>query len=109
MNRLRELRKERGLTQKQVAEELFVCTNTYIKWEEGLRNPPIEQLIALSAFFEVSVDYIIGNSDDCGILAVNAQFTDEQKHLAKVYERLNPSAKKSLLGYLDSLKSGKNV
>ena len=57
---LKELRKKRGLTQKAVADYLNCSPTVYSRYETGLRQPSIEVLIALSKFFDVSVDYLIG-------------------------------------------------
>ena len=58
--RLKELREENGVTQKNVAEYLHVRQNTYSQYENGQRQLPIEVLIALAKFYSVSTDYILG-------------------------------------------------
>ncbi len=68
MIRLFELRTERELSQRDMAKALNISQGTYNNWENSNTQPSIEQLIALSKFFGVSVDYIIGNSDDFGII-----------------------------------------
>ena len=68
MIRLLELRTERELSQRDMAKALNISQGTYNNWENSNTQPSIEQLIALSKFFGVSVDYIIGNSDDFGII-----------------------------------------
>ncbi len=71
MIKLLELRIERELSQRQMAKELNISQGTYNNWENSNTQPSIEQLIALSKFFGVSVDYIIGNSDDFGNINYN--------------------------------------
>ena len=61
--KLKELRKEKGLTQKQVAEILKVDSSTVRKWELSLREPNLSSLIKLADFFEVSTDYLLGRKD----------------------------------------------
>ena len=58
--RLRDLREDRDLTQKQVAEYLHIRQNTYCQYESGRRQVPIETLIALAKYYKVSTDYILG-------------------------------------------------
>lgn len=66
MIKLFELRTERELSQRDMAKEMNVSQGTYNNWENANTQPSIEQLIALAKFFGVSVDYLIGNSDDFG-------------------------------------------
>lgn len=58
--RLRDLREDRDLTQKQIAEYLHIKQNTYCQYESGRRQIPIETLIALAKYYKVSTDYILG-------------------------------------------------
>lgn len=67
MIRLFELRTEKELSQREVAKKLFVSQGTYNNWKNGKTQPSIEQLILLSKLFDVSIDYIIGNSEDAEI------------------------------------------
>lgn len=57
--RIQQLRKERGLTQEQLAEKLNVSQNTIAKIESGLRRPSIDFLLELSEFFGVSTNYLV--------------------------------------------------
>src|SRR5574339_119332 len=59
--RLKSLRKEANLTQKEVAEKLGFDQKSYSFWENGKRNPKNIQQIA--DFFNVSTDYLLGNTD----------------------------------------------
>lgn len=61
--RLKELRLERNLTQKQVADYLGLTIKGYNFYELNLREPSISTLKKLCKFYEVSSDYIIGLSD----------------------------------------------
>lgn len=57
--RIQQFRKERGLTQEQLAEKLNVSQNTIAKIESGLRRPSIDFLLDLSEFFGVSTNYLV--------------------------------------------------
>lgn len=61
--RLRELRKERNLSQRQVAEELFVGQTTISGWEKAKKEPSLDILQMLANYFDVTVDYLIGNEE----------------------------------------------
>ena len=62
--RLRELREDRDRPQKAVAAYLNVQQSTYSQYEGGQRQIPIAQLMRLSEFYNTSVDYILGITDD---------------------------------------------
>lgn len=61
--RLRELREDKDLSQKEVAEILDVAQTTYSQYELGKRPLPISCLITLCKFYHVSADFILGLSD----------------------------------------------
>lgn len=62
--RLKQLRKEKGLTQVTLAETLGVSKGTVAMWETGKRMPGFDMLTRLSELFDKRVDYIIGTSED---------------------------------------------
>ena len=61
--RIRSLRIDRGLTQKQVAEYLNIKQNTYSQYEIGVLNYPIEAVGKLADLYGVSVDYLMNRTD----------------------------------------------
>ena len=65
--RLQELRSEKGLKQTEMAEFLERSDATYQKMEYGTINVPGLTLIKLADFFEVSLDYLVGRSDERGV------------------------------------------
>jgi transcriptional regulator with XRE-family HTH domain len=62
--RLKESRKNKKLTQSEVAKKLEIATSTYSNYEQGTRFPDKETLIKLSKFYEVSIDYLLGETDN---------------------------------------------
>lgn len=59
-DRLKELRKEKGLSQSEISQFLNVRQNTYSYWEQGKCEPDIDTLKRLSDYFRVSLDYLTG-------------------------------------------------
>ncbi len=57
---LREVRRESGMTQKDVYTILQVSPNCYASWEQGRTQPDIENIKKLCGIFEVSADYLLG-------------------------------------------------
>ena len=62
--RLKDIREDRDLTQREVAEHLHIRQNTYSQYENGQRGLPLDTLVKLARFFEVSTDYILGLTDE---------------------------------------------
>ncbi|MCL2556810.1 MAG: helix-turn-helix domain-containing protein [Firmicutes bacterium] len=62
--RLKKLRADSELSQAKLAVILNMPQQTYDKWEQGRNQPSIEALIQLSAYYDVSIDYLIGTSDN---------------------------------------------
>jgi transcriptional regulator with XRE-family HTH domain len=61
--RIRELRVERGLKQREMAEQFGLAINSYQCYEYETRYPEFPGLIAIADFFDVSLDYLVGRSD----------------------------------------------
>lgn len=57
---LKELRKEKGLTQEQIAKELKVTQKTYSNYENGTRLPNIEMIIEIANFYKIPIDILVG-------------------------------------------------
>lgn len=61
--RIRELMKENGLNQVQLAEKVGIKQNTISSWLNGKKEPSITSLWLLADYFDVDVDYLIGRKD----------------------------------------------
>ena len=62
--RLIELRKEKGLTQKNLADFLGIAPVSWQRFEYGSSKPKLDNIIALADFFDVSIDYLVGRTDN---------------------------------------------
>ena len=60
-NNLKLYRKQHGLTQEQVAEQLGVSRQAVAKWERGETVPDLDNIIALADIYEVSIDFLVRN------------------------------------------------
>ena len=64
--KIKELRKEAGLTQKQLAKMLNKSETGYASWEQGLSEPSVHDLRLLCVIFGTSADYLLGLEDETG-------------------------------------------
>ena len=62
--RIKDLREDSDLTQKEIADFLHIKQNTYSQYENGHRQMPIDCLIALAKYYKTSTDYILGLTDE---------------------------------------------
>ena len=62
--RLKELRKKKNISQLRLATELNTTQNTISRYETGEREPGIDELIKIADYFNVSVDYLIGRTEN---------------------------------------------
>lgn len=61
--RLRDLREDAELSQKQVAEILHIQQTVYSRYERGYQTIPVEHLLVLADYYHVSVDYLLGRTN----------------------------------------------
>lgn len=61
--RIRNLREDADLTQKQIADYLLCDQSLYSKYERGERSLPLELAVALAQFYGTSVDYLVGRTN----------------------------------------------
>lgn len=90
--RLKDLRKQAGLTQVNVAERLGVSQPAYASWERGIKKPTQDKLVKIAQILNVSVDYLVGNSEENSdeldnielLFRMNSKgLTDEEKKVFK--------------------------
>ena len=61
--RIRELREDQSLTQQRIADLLHIGQRTYADYESGKTRFPVDRLLILARFYNVSMDYIAGASN----------------------------------------------
>mgnify|MGYP000992660987 FL=1 len=90
--RLKTLRKQVKLTQAQIAEKIDISQQAYASWEHGAKKPTQENLIKIAQVLNVSVDYLVGNSEEKPdeldnielLFRMNSKgLTDEEKEIFK--------------------------
>ena len=64
MNRLKELRKEKRLTQEELAREIGISKITVLRWENGERQIKLDKAQKLADFFGVSIAHLLGYDDN---------------------------------------------
>lgn len=62
LNKIRDMREDNELTQKEISEKLYISKKTYERYENGERIPPIDFMIRLADLYNVSIDYLCGRT-----------------------------------------------
>jgi len=90
--RLKKLRKQAGFTQVEVASKLGISQQAYASWERGAKKPTQDNLVKIAQILNVSVDYLVGNSEEKSddldnielLFRMNSKgLTDEEKTVFK--------------------------
>ena len=105
--RLKALRLEANLTQKDMADKFNISQQAYAKWELESANPTKNVITKLASFFNVSVDYLVGNtdqkiSDNLGEVemlfrATSLNMTEEEKRIFKDEKKNKKKKRKRML------------
>ena len=64
LRRLRDLREDHDLMQKEIAAVLGIQQTVYSRYERGFQTIPLEHLIKLADYYQVSTDYLLGRTDN---------------------------------------------
>lgn len=80
--KLQELRKQKGLTQEELAEILYVSRTAVSKWESGRGIPNIESLKSISKYFSVSIDELLSGEEI--LAAADEDLKQREKHLCDI-------------------------
>lgn len=86
--RLLDLRKTKGFSQKKLAEMLFISQQAYAKYEIGTATPSLYTLARLSSIFNVSADYLLGLTDKQKVMSNFNSETKEVVKLANIGDRI---------------------
>ncbi|MCD8106996.1 MAG: helix-turn-helix domain-containing protein [Oscillospiraceae bacterium] len=77
--KLYTLRKKSGLSQEQLAEELNVSRQAISKWESGNSIPESDKLVAISNYFNVSLDYLLKDDEPSGVASPTDEESDSRE------------------------------
>lgn len=102
MKNLKDLRLSKKLSQQQLALRLDLSQQTIYKYENGITEPDIATLIKLADYFNTSVDYLIGNTNNPqkpGIYSETKLTETELQHL-RIYRNMPDTVQKSLDSFL---------
>lgn len=99
MDRLRELRESRHISQVRLAMDLNVTQAVISKYELGKSEPDRQMLCAIADYFRVSTDYLLERQDN-----KEYRMTDDEENLLRLYRSLDTPRREKLIGYAEGLR-----
>ena len=96
MFRLKELRQEKGLTQKELATIVKLNQTAIGKYERGDLEPNFDTLKQFADFFDVSIDYLVGREDDFGVVRKESTSDKDAEELLSLYRELMPATQEAI-------------
>lgn len=105
--RLKSLREDADLSQKELAKSLGVSPSTIGMYESKKRTPDSEMLARICDFFNITVDYLLGRSNiknpQCSTYKKTEQhLTDDEKNILNLYKKLNDKDKAKVEGIMEN-------
>ena len=101
MNNIQALRKEKHISQTYLSILLEVSQETISAYENGKPNPSTKSLIRLREIFQVSIDYILGLTEDRYPTAQRSDLSQDEQSLLHAYRQLDASGKSQIRAYLE--------
>ncbi len=88
--RIRDLREDRDLTQKQVADALYMQLTQYRRYETGERMLPLDVAVEIAEFYGVTVDFLVDKKSDKDIRKFSEhEMTEKEKSLLRIFRALS--------------------
>ena len=104
--KLETFRKNKGLTQKDVADILKVNRTTYTKYETGVTEPNVSALRKLSEIFEVDLNCLLSDDDDISTVRDNGPEDEKTREFVKLFNLLSEKDKANLLNQMKKRTEG---
>ncbi|MDY6367573.1 MAG: helix-turn-helix transcriptional regulator [Clostridia bacterium] len=103
--RLKEIREELNISQKELAEKLKVSPTNVYNYENGRTEPSIDMLIKIADLLNVSIDYLVGRSNENELLSSNNIKGENhlEKELFTLFNSLDRNNQNRVIGYAYAL------
>ena len=105
MQRLKELREERNISQYELADAVQTSRTNIGRWERGVNDPSSAQVIKLAEYFGCTTDYLLGREDDFGVSGARPTAsvfgTDDEVKLLSVYKSCDADRQRQILDFAE--------
>ena len=103
--RIKELRTEKNMTQNEIATVLGISRQVFANYEKEINYPDPKMLVKLADFFDVSIDFLVGRTDELDIVRQKSTISPSELEFLARFRQLDKNAQNKVLGYVDALSS----
>ena len=103
---LKTLRQEDGLTQNQLAKNIGIGQSTIVGYERDDREPTASNLIKYANYFNVSMDYLVGRTDELGAMITSPAtkaLSDREKRVLALFRKMSFAEQNRYIGFGEGL------
>lgn len=94
---LKELRKSRHYTQNYVSSQIHVTRSSYCNYENGIRTPTLESIVALAKFYNISIEHLIGITT---CRQPTMQLSPEELFLIRTYRAMSKELRQEIISFI---------
>lgn len=102
IDRFNQLCKETNTTRYKLSTLIGISNSTMYGWDKG-QQPAADTIVKIADYFEVSADYLLGRSNDIGIINANANLATDEVEILNLYRQMNFQDKNQLRGFAKAL------
>ena len=103
MLNLKEIREEKNLQQKEIAERLNRTPACISSWETGKTEPSIDDLVKLADLLDVSLDYLLNRTDENNVVQEIRDYSPLHKKMLSLFDKLSHEDRMQTLGFMQAL------
>ena len=100
--RIQDLRIDSDLSQKQLGEVLHISQRSYSHYETGSRGIPVEMLIRLADYYDTTIDYLVGRTNQ-NLFLTEISYNEQEKELVYCFKKLPLYKREKALAYIQGL------
>lgn len=104
--RIKELRHESRLTQRELAQALSITVPTLSHWECNYQEPSYKDILRICNYFDVSMDYLAGRTDELGAVLPSSSkstLSDREEELLGMFRQMNIAQQNRFLGIAEGM------
>lgn len=105
MTTIKDARKKSGLTQAQASEKSGIPLGTLRRWEQGVNEPSIEDIVRLADLYSVSTDELLGSAFAAIEYDSGTTLTADERQLVTLYRKCSPDGRRYMLGVAETTAS----
>lgn len=102
LERFNQLCKETNTSRYKLSKLIGISNSTMYGWDKG-QQPSADTVVKIADYFEISTDYLLGRSNDLGIINTNANLTPDEEEVLLLYRQMSFQNKNQLKGFAKAL------